>query len=158
MAKFKKGDRVRNLCRDDKYVKYGATGTVNEDNSDIPFVDDSDIPFVVWDSASMLTDYGREVANRNCSLIFCACEYDLELIEPSNHSVEPTEMIAPQPNTLEWWRWHYAGQAMQGCLSNSIDLNQGVEPWWYGGMNRIAESSSMLADALISQLQKPKEQ
>ena len=39
MAKFKIGDRVKNL-EDDYYVKLGEIGTIDEDD---------DCPFVIWD-------------------------------------------------------------------------------------------------------------
>lgn len=72
----------------------------------------------------------------------------IELIEPSNHSVEATEMIHPKPGTLEWWRWHFAGQAMQA--NRSADTGS--------GSNKVAEYSVADADSLIAELQKPKEQ
>jgi hypothetical protein len=45
MAKFKKGDRVRNL-EDNGDVILGATGTIDEDGSYVPFV--------IWDEPSMI--------------------------------------------------------------------------------------------------------
>lgn len=45
-----KGTRVRNLQHDDVCVKFGATGTVDQDSS---------TPWVVWDSPDMLTEYGQ---------------------------------------------------------------------------------------------------
>jgi len=38
MAKFKKGDRVINLQTDDFYIPHLAKGTVDENNSAIPYV------------------------------------------------------------------------------------------------------------------------
>jgi hypothetical protein len=56
--------------------------------------------------------------------------------------------LAPQPNTLEWWRWHFAGQAMQGLL-----------PAQYNGTSAYNQSSLpresiLTAEALISELQR----
>lgn len=47
---FKKGQRVRNTQTDDPYIRYGATGTVDEDD---------DVPFIIWDSPDMLTKIGQ---------------------------------------------------------------------------------------------------
>ena len=68
--------------------------------------------------------------------------------------LEATTAMGPVEGSVEWWRWHYAGLAMQGCLANSIDKNQGVEPWWHGGIQKISESSRMISDALIAELKK----
>ncbi len=38
VSKFKKGDRVR-INRESKYIPYGLTGTVLEDDDDIPWVE-----------------------------------------------------------------------------------------------------------------------
>lgn len=66
MAKFKKGDRVRKVKKS-RIAKLGATGTVMEDNSDIPFVK--------WDSTDM-------VEEEFCSCDEVAeCEEDMELID-----------------------------------------------------------------------------
>jgi hypothetical protein len=45
MAKFKKGDRVRNL-EDNGLVRKGAIGTVDEN--------ENSIPWVIWDDPSMI--------------------------------------------------------------------------------------------------------
>lgn len=48
MSKFKKGDRVRNL-EETEWVPKNSTGTVDED--------DSQVPFVIWDE---VTEYAKE--------------------------------------------------------------------------------------------------
>jgi len=73
MAKFKIGDRVRNL-EDNGAVILGATGTIDEDGSYVPFV--------VWDDPSMLKTTRAD--NRTARL-----EEHLELInEKENMTTE----------------------------------------------------------------------
>ncbi len=45
-----------------------------------------------------------------------------------------------------YWRWVFAGMAMQGIITNSISLNYGD----------TAMSAAYYADALIKELEKPK--
>ena len=49
-------------------------------------------------------------------------------------------------------REYFAAMAMQGMLANSIDNQQGMEPFWHMGNIRLAESSVLMADALINAL------
>lgn len=47
---------------------------------------------------------------------------------------------------------YFAAMAMQGMLANSIDNQQGIEPFWHMGNIRLAESAVLMADALINAL------
>lgn len=42
----------------------------------------------------------------------------------------------------------------QGMLSNSVDCNQGVEPWWHGGFDKISKESVLLAKAVLQEANK----
>lgn len=88
MAKFKIGDRVKvkadydvEIARD---VYPNSTGTITEDNSDVPYV--------VWDSLEMIHPDAREEYWGESELAFC--EEDLELIS----EVKPINI--PQMNGL----------------------------------------------------------
>jgi len=72
MAKFKIGDGVRNLVEND-FIKKGATGTVNEDDTR---------PFVMWDSRDMLNK--PHPFNR-----WCQDESDLEPISDTSLDTSP---------------------------------------------------------------------
>ena len=133
---FKKGDRVRNLLETD-LVKIGELGRVTEDD---------ECPYVKWDNGkTTLRD-----------------ESDIELIteEQPKHKTEqviygpqekkeflPGPVVkldgAPQPNTIEWWRWHYAGLAMQANRSERGENSAKIAQWAVNDAN-----------ALIAELQK----
>jgi hypothetical protein len=78
MAKFKKGDRVRNIV-DNGVLKYGATGTVAED--------DQSTPWVIWDSQDMI--YNRF---QSSSLRFGQRQEYLQPIEPEKTGT-PTDWV-----------------------------------------------------------------
>lgn len=50
---------------------------------------------------------------------------------------------APKPGTLEWWRWHYAGQALASLTETRETFAD------------AAEDAARYADALIAELTKP---
>jgi hypothetical protein len=75
MAKFKIGDRVRNL-EDNGAVILGATGTIDEDGSYVPFV--------IWDEPSMIKTTRSD--NRTARL-----EEHLELITKEQDNTMTTE-------------------------------------------------------------------
>lgn len=51
-------------------------------------------------------------------------------------------------------REHFAGLAMQGMLSNSIDCNQGMEPYWHMGTEGITKLAVTMDDQLLKELEK----
>ena len=53
---------------------------------------------------------------------------------------------APQPNTLEWWEWHYAGMAMQGFC-----CNPNLHSWT---VEKISNESVKQARDIIAELKK----
>lgn len=93
MAKFKKGDRVRNTDANYEAIPLGSIGTVLENDSIIPYVD--------WDNVGVKSQH----------------EDSLELLtEPSS----PTPEMGPVEGTMEYWRFLFAGQAMHGILSSGV--------------------------------------
>lgn len=56
----------------------------------------------------------------------------------------------------DYLRTYFAAMAMQGMLANSIDNEQGMEPFWHMGNIRLAECSVLAADALINALNETK--
>lgn len=54
-------------------------------------------------------------------------------------------------------RQHFAATAMQGMLANSIDCQQGVEPWWHMHPKTVAAEAVSYADCLIAELNKESE-
>jgi hypothetical protein len=43
---------------------------------------------------------------------------------------------------------------VQGMLSNSIDCNQGVEPWWHGTKHKLAKEAVLLAKIILEEANK----
>ena len=94
MAKFKEGDQVINLAGSIQ-IPYGFTGTIQEVRSNYCIV--------IWNNG---VTHPRE-------------EHELELqllTEPSS----PTPEMGPVEGTMEYWRFLFAGQAMQGILSSGV--------------------------------------
>lgn len=54
-------------------------------------------------------------------------------------------------------RQHFAAVAMQGMLANSIDKQQGAEPFWHMSQENLAMVAVGYADALIAELNKESE-
>lgn len=152
MAKFKANDRVRNIDPNDEHIKFGATGTVVEN--------DSTIPNIRWDADMMVSmQYEENLEPLDPS------EDTHEAAEQPNHFSDISKMDEPSGNigessvpkkdTLEWWRWHFSGQAMQGFLSNTsvieaIAQTRGPED----APRAISKDAIEQAETLISELTK----
>lgn len=126
MAKFKKGQRVRNIQPDSKNTlrhrfKFGDTGTVDEEH---------DIPYVIWDNGKRSQQAERY----------------LELISESPDLQEDV----PQPGTIEYWRWTLASQAMQALI---IALEIGNLSY-NNGRESLCKNAVIHADTLIAELRK----
>lgn len=153
MAKFKKGDLVKNVEKEQTcdYYKFGDEGVVvyagdelsnvRWKNGNQAFQSNKYLELIEsapeqsaepTEGAELL----RDIAKRD-GTIFISTEdnkayirKDGEWIETDIHSAVADEWpkieqdLGPQPNTLEWWRWHFAGQAVvaisgQGLSSES---------------------------------------
>lgn len=51
-------------------------------------------------------------------------------------------------------RDYFAAKAMQGMLANSIDKQQGQQPWWNMSANTVAKEAYDQADAMLLQRSK----
>lgn len=51
-------------------------------------------------------------------------------------------------------RDYFAAKAMQGMLANSVDINQGYEPYGVKSIDKISVESYQVADAMLKTRQK----
>lgn len=88
MAKFKKGDRVRNL-KANKYVPKGAIGVVDEHDLS---------PFVIWDE---VTGYVKNSV-RTDKMRWSQSEDFLELIEENKIDNNKTNIMLSDQELRQW--------------------------------------------------------
>lgn len=96
MAKFKKGDRVKNMERDWESVPYGELGTVNENNSGIPFV--------LWDNYDELAQH----------------EEYLELVTEEEPIKSPTKLASDIAQVIEQSKLNSWDDSVE--INESMDL------------------------------------
>lgn len=126
MEKFNVGDRVQIIPGSDDIHDDAFYGTID---SCLGFDDHGALVYaVLWDDG----------IKNSC--------WATDLI----HSPILTQDMAPQPNTLEWWRWHYAGQAIQGFLADPHMAPN------YDKVTYVVDISIKTADALVQKLTKQK--
>lgn len=87
MAKFKNGDRVKNMQTDNLHIPFGATGTVQEDDES---------PNVNWDE---VTEYAKR--NGDNFKLFWQRETFLELIQQANAN-DPLGIIGKKMKGFEF--------------------------------------------------------